>query len=729
MRTRARAQPPRMHGAGDGAPLTGRPVLRHARDPHGRDRRPGDPRCPSGSRCRVPACSAAASPPASGAAIQTAKVWPGATVAVIGLGGIGLGALQGATIAGANGVIAVDVAPAKLAWATGLRRHRRRRRGRRRPGRGGPRAHRRRASTSRSRRSGRPACVRQAVEMLAYRRHGGRDRRSADAERGARSTGTASDARRTRTRRACSSRDGGDPIPAEDFPQMAGWYLDGRLDLDAMVTREARAHRRRPGRGLPGDARRRGDPDPSWSWIRTTAGSASAAGTVASRRCRRRSDREMNWVWAIGAPLVRGDLACLLPGADRRDRPRPGTGPSILAPNHVSVLDGPAAVGDRRAPHRWRATRNLIALGGLPRADGLDPAAGPADPDPPGHRRHRRARRRRHGGPSRQLRRDLPRGPGQRRRVRGPAAHPIRIHPDRDPVEAPVVPVGIWGTQTVWPRTGLNREALWRRPPLAVVYGEPVVPTPRRDGDGVPGALRDGPAAGGRARAKATPGTAGDRRVTDATRNPWVRRSRTTALREPVDRGLPRRGRAARTGSTGIYGVVHFRDAGGRRRRARRRGPRAAGRPVPLHPGSLLVGDPRGREPASTRTPLEGIAARAGRGDRLPARGTWRELLRFTRVELRDRRGRRGVRRLRPRPRVRPPRTPRSRCRSDGWPFDEALAMVAVRRDPRRDHPGGPASDGPRAGNLTSPIRERPAPRAGLADVRWSRAVSPAPPR
>jgi Zn-dependent alcohol dehydrogenase len=32
--------------------------------------------------------------------------------------------------------------------------------------------------------------------------------------------------------------DGGDPIPAEDFPQMAAWYLDGSLDIDAMVTRE-----------------------------------------------------------------------------------------------------------------------------------------------------------------------------------------------------------------------------------------------------------------------------------------------------------------------------------------------------------------------------------------------------------------------------------------------------------------------------------------------------------
>ena len=37
---------------------------------------------------------------------------------------------------------------------------------------------------------------------------------------------------------ALSISDGGDPIPDLDFPEMAGWYLDGRLDLDTMVTRE-----------------------------------------------------------------------------------------------------------------------------------------------------------------------------------------------------------------------------------------------------------------------------------------------------------------------------------------------------------------------------------------------------------------------------------------------------------------------------------------------------------
>jgi S-(hydroxymethyl)glutathione dehydrogenase/alcohol dehydrogenase len=52
-----------------------------------------------------------------GAVFRTAKVAPGETVAVIGCGGIGLSAIQGARIAGANTIIAVDMAPSKLELA------------------------------------------------------------------------------------------------------------------------------------------------------------------------------------------------------------------------------------------------------------------------------------------------------------------------------------------------------------------------------------------------------------------------------------------------------------------------------------------------------------------------------------------------------------------------------------------------------------------------------------
>jgi Zn-dependent alcohol dehydrogenase len=172
-----------------------------------------------------------------GAALHTAKVWPGARVAVIGLGGIGLAALQGARIAGAEQLIAVDLAPAKLAWAERF------------------------GATDvvdasrvdavaavRERTSGDgvdfafeatgvPAVVSQAVAMLDY-------------------AGTAvaigvppipaavtldwngSEGSAYPRKTSLLITDGGDPIPSEDFPQMARWALEGRLDLDGMISRE-----------------------------------------------------------------------------------------------------------------------------------------------------------------------------------------------------------------------------------------------------------------------------------------------------------------------------------------------------------------------------------------------------------------------------------------------------------------------------------------------------------
>uniref|UniRef100_UPI00131D41A6 Zn-dependent alcohol dehydrogenase n=1 Tax=Acidisphaera sp. S103 TaxID=1747223 RepID=UPI00131D41A6 len=49
-----------------------------------------------------------------GAVFHAAKVEPGATVAVIGCGGIGLSAVNGAAIAGAERIIAIDTNPSKL---------------------------------------------------------------------------------------------------------------------------------------------------------------------------------------------------------------------------------------------------------------------------------------------------------------------------------------------------------------------------------------------------------------------------------------------------------------------------------------------------------------------------------------------------------------------------------------------------------------------------------------
>jgi S-(hydroxymethyl)glutathione dehydrogenase / alcohol dehydrogenase len=52
-----------------------------------------------------------------GAVIWTAKVWPGANVAVFGLGGIGLNVIQGAKLAGADKIIGVDLNPGRIAMA------------------------------------------------------------------------------------------------------------------------------------------------------------------------------------------------------------------------------------------------------------------------------------------------------------------------------------------------------------------------------------------------------------------------------------------------------------------------------------------------------------------------------------------------------------------------------------------------------------------------------------
>lgn len=52
-----------------------------------------------------------------GAALNTASILPGDTVAVIGCGGVGLNVIQGAKLAGASEIIAIDMVPAKLELA------------------------------------------------------------------------------------------------------------------------------------------------------------------------------------------------------------------------------------------------------------------------------------------------------------------------------------------------------------------------------------------------------------------------------------------------------------------------------------------------------------------------------------------------------------------------------------------------------------------------------------
>ncbi len=55
-----------------------------------------------------------------GAALYSANVQPGQSVAVIGCGGVGDSVIMGAKLAGATTIIAVDIDPRKLEWAKGF---------------------------------------------------------------------------------------------------------------------------------------------------------------------------------------------------------------------------------------------------------------------------------------------------------------------------------------------------------------------------------------------------------------------------------------------------------------------------------------------------------------------------------------------------------------------------------------------------------------------------------
>ena len=171
-----------------------------------------------------------------GAAINTGGVRPGDSVAVIGLGGIGLAALQGARIAGASRLIAVDVVAAKLDRAHSL-------------GAtdvidasGGDVVETVRRLTGGDgvdlalEATGVPAVVSQAVAMLA---RGGTAVAIGvpppDSTVTIRWSGGAGAAYPTKS--TLRITDGGDPV-LEDFVRWIGWAVDGRLDLDGMVTRE-----------------------------------------------------------------------------------------------------------------------------------------------------------------------------------------------------------------------------------------------------------------------------------------------------------------------------------------------------------------------------------------------------------------------------------------------------------------------------------------------------------
>ena len=148
--------------------------------------------------------------------LETAKVWPGARVSVIGCGAVGLSVIQGARIAGASEIRAIDRDREKSEQAlrfgaTDVE-----------PG----------PSDFVFDVVGRRETFAQALELLAS---GGTAVLIGLSPPGE-TVGFELGWLFSRRARILVSH-GGDHLPQLDFPQLAAWALDGTLDLAAMITR------------------------------------------------------------------------------------------------------------------------------------------------------------------------------------------------------------------------------------------------------------------------------------------------------------------------------------------------------------------------------------------------------------------------------------------------------------------------------------------------------------
>jgi 1-acyl-sn-glycerol-3-phosphate acyltransferase len=188
------------------------------------------------------------------------------------------------------------------------------------------------------------------------------------------------------------------------------------------------------------------------------------------------SDERSLW-WRLGAPLAwfieRALFRVVVDGADRVPR----TGPAILAFNHVSVLDGPCLAIETSLRCR-RQIRFLVAaeVFGKPffgwvlrRFDQIPIRRGQSDRGALDIAIATvRAGAVAAMAPEGVVNADPVLG---LQRIRSGVAR-ISL-----PTGAPVVPVGIWGTQDRWPKSGPVLARIWRRSQLALVFGDPLMPT------------------------------------------------------------------------------------------------------------------------------------------------------------------------------------------------------------------------------------------------------------
>ena len=172
----------------------------------------------------------------------------------------------------------------------------------------------------------------------------------------------------------------------------------------------------------------------------------------------------------LTTPLVRALFRVRLEGLEHV----PASGPAILAFNHVSALDGPVLAIEVAARHR-RESRFLVAaefferplIGAIlrrfdqiPVRRGIGDEAALDDAIATVRRGALAAI-----APEGTVNAD---GAIALQRIKRGIAR-IAV-----PTGSPIVPVGIWGTQRRWPRSGLTFRSPWR-PVLALSFGPPLL--------------------------------------------------------------------------------------------------------------------------------------------------------------------------------------------------------------------------------------------------------------
>ena len=185
---------------------------------------------------------------------------------------------------------------------------------------------------------------------------------------------------------------------------------------------------------------------------------------------------ELNRWWRFGLPIVSPIVHLLFRVRVLGVEHVPARGAAIVAFNHVSALDGPALAIELSRRSR-RETRFLVAaeffektfFGWVLRTfDQIPIRRGAGD----AHALDR-ALASLHDGALLAIAPEggvNPDARGDLQRIRSGVAR-LAL-----PTGVPIIPVGVWGSQEHWPRTGIIWRRLWRRPRLAIVFGPPILP-------------------------------------------------------------------------------------------------------------------------------------------------------------------------------------------------------------------------------------------------------------